>query len=649
MAAAIGCAATAAAEDGAAVPDSAALPDSIARFLERATAQRRWSHVVSVQVRQSDQAAAAFLSDAADTTASGQPVTLGDAAAALTGLLLADFAGSGRVRLDDPIERYLPDGFGCADQRVCALTLQQLATQSSGLPPLPANLFPSDAADPWRSYDETALLEFLANYRLPDKPVARDSALGSVLLAWLLGRVEGDGYAAALRDRIVTPLGLRDTAPAAVPRTSVALPRYLQTSTGDLALLLRAMLRPGESPLRAALMLSRQPRDARASWGLGWRVTWVREADQDWPLVWQTAQSDGKAVFFGFRADRQQAAAFSAAGDASLAPVGLALLGSGVQPALPPVAVALTADPADYTGLYEFTPGTSLLIRATPAGLSAQTSGRLGMRLEPLGPDLFAVDGAPIRLSFQRDTRGRIDVLRWSENGVIVPVRRLSQRAPALARAEIAPLDPQRLDVCGDYAIDQDVLARVGCGERLTLQFSGAVARELFAYADDRFASRDGELELIARRDGSGRVDAMTLVLLGSETVLPRLRWRALDPAVAAALAGERRRRISVAAVAEPPAVAKSADVSMPAPWASGLPVLAPVVVAPYRRPGAAVVSSGAPATRNPRPTPQSPAAVNVRAAPSTSPARVEALPERFERPRFAPSRSEPKTEEDPQ
>lgn len=640
IATAIGCAATAAADDGA------VLPEPTVRFLERATAQRSWSHVAGVHLRHAEQSAVTFPSEAAGA-ATGRPVALGNAAAALTGLLLADLAGSGRVRLADPIAHFLPDGFACADERVCALTLQQLATQTSGLPSLPANLFPADAADPWRGYDETALLEFLANYRLPEEPAARDSALGNVLLAWLLGRVDGDGYATALRDRVVTPLGLRDTAPAAGPSASVTLPQHLRTSNRDLAMLLRAMLRPGESPLRAALMLSRQPRDARSSWGLGWRVSWVRDADQEWPLVWQSGQSAGTAVFFGFRADRQQAAAFSAEGETSLAPLGLSLLGVGGQPALPPVPSALSADPADYTGLYEFAPGTALLIRATPAGLSAQSSGRLGMRLQPLGPDLFGVDGAPIRLSFQRDAQGRIDVLRWSEKGVIVPVRRLSQRAPALSRSEV-PWDAQRrLDVCGDYAIDADVLARVGCGERLTLQFSGAAPRELFAYADDRLASRDGEVELIARRDAGGRVDAMTLVLLGSETVLPRLNWRGLDPAVAAALIDERRRSLQVAA--EPVSPAMAAGISLSAPWTSGLPVLAPVVVAPYRRPGVGVVSPEAPRTRNPRPTPQSPSAVNVRAAPAAAPARVETLPERFERPRFAPPRSEQKTEEDPQ
>jgi CubicO group peptidase (beta-lactamase class C family) len=656
--------------------DGATLPAPVATYLERGAAQGSWPRVVSAYVLQSATSLATYPAGSADDAAGDTRFLLGDAMGAATGLLLAELASSGRVRLDDPISRYLPPDFPCVDPRVCALTLQQLATHSSGLPPMPANLFAADADNLWRDYQETDLLEFLANYRLAAEPGPRQSAVGQVLLAWLLGRAHGGGYAAALSERVTEPLGLRATGVDAAnvatghrngrpapPARETPLPVHLYSSVDDQVRLLRAMLRPGDSPLRAALMVSRQPRDARANWGLGWRISMVTQDEQSWPLVWQAGSAGGQSVFLGFRTDRQEAVALFGTAEASLAPLGLALLDGSNLPPPPAQATALSGDPADYAGLYEFAPGTQLLIRATPEGLTAQTSGRLALPLTPLGADLFGAAGAPVQLRFQRDAKGQIETLRWSENGFIVPVQRLSRRAPALPRTE-QRLSADRLrDYCGDYAVDRDVLARFLCDERPALQFSGAQRRELFAYADDRFASRDGEFELIARRDGDGQVRALTLVLLGNETELPRVRWRSLPTEMTASLRHERMAREETvrAAIAERAAPVRTSESPIPvapAPWARQLPVLAPRPVAPYRAPGDAMArakSASAAAANARQSSSQPPVSVpssrvgppaNIRPAPPAAPAQIEPLPERFERPRFAPSpRTEPEKE----
>ncbi len=598
----------------------AALPAAASAYLEHATAQGGWPQVAAAYLVQSADSTTTY---PAGTDATSRRVLLGDAGVALTGLLLADLASTGRVRLDDPVSRYLPAGFACADARVCALTLQQLAAQDSGLPPLPANLFPADPADPWRDYRETDLLDFLANYHLPDRSTPRESPLGNVLLAWLLGRAHGDGYATALAERVTAPLqlsasgvgrvgtdpGRRDGRMLAAATTETPLPVHLHSSAQDLARLLRAMLRPGDSPLRAALLLSRQPRDAQQRWGLGWRLRTVNVDGQEWPLVFQSGGSDGQVAFFGFRTDRQQALALTGNADASLQPLGLAVLGDTALPPFPvaPAAAAPAFVADDYTGLYEFSPGSSLLVRVHGGGLVAQASGRLGMKLLPLSADLFAAEHSAIRLSFQRDARGQIDSLRWSENGMIVPMPRLSRRAPNVARTEIT-LEPAKLaDYCGDYAVDDDVLARLSCGNGMALQFSGSAPRELYAYADDRFASRDGDLELVARRDGEGRVRALDLVLSGSETELPRVRWTPLPPALAATLQRERELRAQEKAAAAAQARNAAAAASAPAattsaaaPWDANLPATTAPELAPYRAPGTSAAPPAAPGTSAP-------------------------------------------------
>lgn len=150
--------------------------------LERGTDARAWQSVVAMSVVGSDVADARFghlegtEGPAPDTATRFQ---LGGVTAAYTGLLLADLAVSGKVRLADPISTFLPAGATCADERVCAVTLAELAGGQSGLPALPPNLFPRDSRDVLRDYGEADLLQFLATY----KPGRWPAASGDSLLA----------------------------------------------------------------------------------------------------------------------------------------------------------------------------------------------------------------------------------------------------------------------------------------------------------------------------------------------------------------------------------------------------------------------------------------------------------------------------------
>lgn len=677
---------------GVCAQDEGVAPAPFAPYLQRATAAGSWTTVVSGQLQQGSRTTAPF-GGGSNTADAGSRFALGNTAAVYSGLLLAEMAAAGRLRLDDPISRYLPTGFRCADERVCAITLQQLAAQDSGLPPLPANLFPRHPRQPWREYGEAQLLEFLANYHLPQDIPPRESALGLVLLGWILANIENDTFENALRRRVTTPLGLTATGfgdeqllpghrdgveilPAQA--TSLGAVLELRSSVEDQLKLLHAMLRPLDSPLRNSLLLSRQPRNQRSSFGLGWRISSASGDDGDWPVVWQAGSGEGYASFIGFRTDRQQAVALLADADTSLMPLGLSVLGAAAQPAAPPAVQAAPENLTEYSGLYEFSPGKALVVREASSGLTAQPGGRLAARLRPLGNDLFDMNGSAVQLSFQRDALGRIEGLHWAENGLIVPVKRLSARAPQLPRALVnVPADTVAA-ICGDYVVDTDVLARFHCAPQPMLQFSGSAARELVAYAPDRYASGDNEFELVVERDGGNAVSALRLVLLGSETRLVRTQWQALpadllarlhQERAEAALRAETEARVRAETAARQAAAASTTatpDISA-IPWLRELPppLAAAALAAPSdsgekaapapatdaalappapRADDAAIATSGPAAKNESTPLDRIPAApARVNPVKPASPARVETLPEREPRHRFVPERQEDK------
>lgn len=134
----------------------------------------------------------------------------------VTGLLLAHGIDRGAWKLSDPIARFLPE-LDTSDKR--AITLQQLATHSSGLAPWKPLYLLGDQ-------DRTRVVDLIAAQELEyaSGTAVRYSDLGFILLGEMIARESGmtlnDGA-----DRIVfTPLGLTDTSfnPSMEKRSRIA-------------------------------------------------------------------------------------------------------------------------------------------------------------------------------------------------------------------------------------------------------------------------------------------------------------------------------------------------------------------------------------------------------------------------------------------
>jgi len=128
-----------------------------------------------------------------------------------TALLLAQMVVQGKVRLDEPVRGLLPEG--TVDKpNGPEITLLDLATHHSGLPPMPDNL---DVRDPdaWTSYTIDDLYAYLhaRGVSKPDDPEFEYSNLGFTLLGAALANRAGVGYADLLRREVIDPLGMRDT------------------------------------------------------------------------------------------------------------------------------------------------------------------------------------------------------------------------------------------------------------------------------------------------------------------------------------------------------------------------------------------------------------------------------------------------------
>ncbi len=147
-----------------------------------------------------------------------QPITrksvfeIGSISKTFTSLLVADLILKGKLKLDDPIEIYLPDSLKIPSFKGGRITFADLATHTSGLPRMPELADPKDENNAFADYTDEKLYGFLGNYHLTRaKGKYEYSNLGVGLLGNVAARISGKTYEHLLQDVICKPLGMHET------------------------------------------------------------------------------------------------------------------------------------------------------------------------------------------------------------------------------------------------------------------------------------------------------------------------------------------------------------------------------------------------------------------------------------------------------
>ncbi len=522
------------------------LPETYRRLFDAGTANGAFSGVAVGLIRGKEQQTFFFGKGAAALPNADSAFEIGAATDVFTGILLAQAAIEGKLRLTDPLRSLLPADFPWADAELGATALVSLATQQTGFAAAPANLFPSNPDDPYAGYGETDLLTLLANVRAAPAPnTINYSTLNAGLLGVGLARLYGTDYPALLASKVLVPLGMTHSG-FDDPANLMAGHAFGQTATHwhygalvgaaglrstltDLLAFVGTNLKPEGSSLRAALVLARQSRAEGPSGGvgLGWNVHELASDQQTWPMVWRASETGGFSTFVGFRTERQQGVVLLANSIVVLVPIGLAWLSDEAPPAAPPAPyVPTAAQIARYPGLYRLIDGSEVTVREAGSALTAQVRGQPVWPLFPVAEDIYSANGGGAVITFVRNI-DEISGLLLRTNGVYVTAERLTTRAPRLPRATIAIAPEQLAAYSGDYALEPGVLVRVSASaDGLVAQFTGSAATPMQAYAHDAFASADGVNLMNFRRDENGHIAGITLELAGAERKAERVRWR---------------------------------------------------------------------------------------------------------------------------
>ena len=266
---------------------------------------------------------------------------IGSITKTFTGILLAHMVEEGVVHLDRRVADSLPPGIELPVE-VGAITLEQLATHTAGLPRQPPGMLSVGGfvravvgMDPYRGYTADELSGALDSTSLTGARGERSvySNFGFALLGWILGREAGVGYRRAIRDLVLAPLdvdgieaeagetaarraaGYRVAAGIGPLRFGLRAQSWEMTEAfggaGGLRSTLDGMLgylaanmKRRATPLAAAVELSQQER-FRTSPDRGMGLGWVRSRREDigQTVIWHNGGTFGFSSFLGFTAD----------------------------------------------------------------------------------------------------------------------------------------------------------------------------------------------------------------------------------------------------------------------------------------------------------------------------------------------------------
>jgi D-alanyl-D-alanine-carboxypeptidase/D-alanyl-D-alanine-endopeptidase len=279
---------------------------------------------------------------------------IGSVTKVFTGILLADRVKAGVVKLDDPVQKHLPDGWTMPRRDDRDITLLNLATHTSGLPRMANGFLAAVIAhpeDPFAHFDEAALKKGLPETKLEHAVGAHHaySNVGVGLLGRALARASGaENFEAILTDRVLKTLELGDTA---ITLTEAQKTRViagytdtgkrqqnwtfatcaacgaLKSTVGDLLKFVKANADPS-GPLKAALTMAQQNwRDVRPGeeeYGLCW-VRYVGRKKEP-PRIWHNGQTGGYHSFVGFVPGRGGVAVLCNVATFQVDDVGMAVL-----------------------------------------------------------------------------------------------------------------------------------------------------------------------------------------------------------------------------------------------------------------------------------------------------------------------------------
>jgi serine-type D-Ala-D-Ala carboxypeptidase/endopeptidase len=328
---------------------------------------------------------------------------IGSITKTFTGIILGDMVLKNEVKLDDPVQQYLPKDVTAPTRNGSAIKLVNLSNHTSALPSFPGNATPANPSNPFADYSEKQLYDFLSSYTLSRDIGSQyeysNYAVG--LLGHVLAAKRKVSYEQLMISTLAKPLDLKNTRITLTPEMkqnlalgysggvmaenwdlpTLAGAGAIRSTAEDMMRYVQANMGLIKSNLYPAMQLShKNTREAGAKpqVGLGWHI--MTSGDQE--IVWHNGGTGGYKSFIGFIKGGNKAVVVLSNSTVSVDDIGARLLIPSVPlTVFKPYELAKPApvEPAileKYVGQYELMPGLVLTVTREDRQLKAQLTGQ---------------------------------------------------------------------------------------------------------------------------------------------------------------------------------------------------------------------------------------------------------------------------------
>ena len=456
-------------------------------------------------------------------------------------LILAD---QGKLKVSDPITKYLTDYPKTGD----AVTIEHLLTHTSGIPSY------TDSPDYGTNMAKAVSVnEMIARFK--DQPLRfapgsqwQYSNSGYFLLGAIIERVSGMSYAEFVAKNIFEPLGMKDSAyedfersgkkrvEGYADRSRVAPPLHMSqpyaagsllSSVDDLAkwdaaITAGKLLKP-ETWKRAFTPYTLND-GSKTTYGYGWGMRKMQGLD----TLAHSGGINGFSTFGISVPDSKVYAAmlFNRAGGGGATPSYLSEKIAAIASGRPHKELkAITLDTAaldKHIGIYKLDEKTNRVVTREGTQLFIQrTGGGKGAIMAASATEFFQPNSFTT-FTFETDSSGETTHLVVNQASGTDKTPRVSKTPPAPKKG--IPLAAAVFDqYVGVYTIVPGITMTVSRdGEKFLTQRTRQGPVEILAEAEDRFFAKDFDAQIRFEKDASGKVTRMVLLQGGRETPAKR-------------------------------------------------------------------------------------------------------------------------------
>jgi serine-type D-Ala-D-Ala carboxypeptidase/endopeptidase len=477
---------------------------------------------------------------------------IGSISKTMLAFLVADLIDQGKMKLDDPLQKYLPEGSVVPTWKDKAVTVQHVVTHTSGIPRLPDGMERANPDDPYAALTPKELLESLKRAKLTAEPGSKFeySNFATMTLSLAVTHTAKQDLETLLKRRLFEPIGMRgayitkpdtDVTPAQghntrrkpVPPWTIATDLggvgMVRATLDDMAAYARAALgkpaKETKEAVRAAALIAitQQPLYKGGAEELG--MNWFRRKLAGGVNVIEHGGGTGGFSSYVV-ADRSNARAVVVLSDTAGAGIGKfadALLDAKENPGT----ARRVATPGKK--LLDSLTGDYMIGEALPATIRTR-EGKLFIQAQGQPEFEFGYDtsGNFFLLDFdallKRDGDGENAKLTWVQGGAEMPVTRRDLAAEKVATAKAYQVAQGKMaEYPGVYPLSPTFKLTFTVQEQtLMAQATGQGAFPLAAVSEDHFAATAFGIKVWFKRGADGKVNAIRFVQGGSEVVANR-------------------------------------------------------------------------------------------------------------------------------